>query len=338
MGEMRSCCARLALLATLLAAGCGGGSGGANGAHSYVGSTPDVVLYVTWNRDGDKLTGTVAEGELDDTTHDVQTNRASFTGTVNGSAVSLDLRASFGGNSALTGTLNGDALSLEYLQGGQGVVTVQLKQAGAGVFNAALTTLSDQVEQSKADAQSAAAETGEKQHVADHAQVVQDDIAALKLAVGTAVPSPKTTKSASDLTQLQRDLQVLRDHAQAAQRADKLSACSSAANVQSDLSTLEGHVAAQQNRQTALAKGASAVNAAIAKLREDYLTLQSDDPHYLPPDPPTQKTVGRAIQQAGRKLRKASSSGGGAGTAIAAILKEARSLNVQASTRCRTGA
>lgn len=110
----------------------------------------------------------------------------------------------------------------------------------------------------------------------------------------------------------------------------------SAANVQSDLRTLEGHVAALRIKQTVRDKDAGSVDAAIDKLREDFLALQSDDPQYLPPDAPTQRTVGRAIQQARRKLRKAGTSPKDTMKATDAILKEARELNGRASARCQT--
>ena len=93
----------------------------------------------------------------------------------------------------------------------------------------------------------------------------------------------------------------------------------SAANVQSDLRTLEGHVAALRIKQTVRDKDAGSV-----------------DPHYLPPEAPTQRAVGRAIHQARRKLRTGGSSSGDTSKAIEAILNEARALDGQASALCST--
>jgi len=319
-------------VAALLLAGCGGGQSD-GGASSFVGNDDDLVLYVSWNRDGDKLTGSLTQGQLENGER-VQTSRASLTGTVSGSGVTLDLRQQSGASSTLSGKLDGDALTLEYLRAGAGLVTVQLEEGGAGDFNAALATLTDRVEQSKADTQTDAAETTEKQRVAEHASAVQDDIDALRLA---AAQSGKGTKGAADLAHVRRDLQTLRGHAQSALRADELSVCSQAATVRSDLSTLESHVTALQRKQTTRGTAAASVKEAIDKLREDFLALQSDETRYLPPDAPTQKTVGRAIAQARRKLRRAGSSRTGSTKAVDAILEEARGLEGRATLRCRTG-
>ena len=324
----------LCAVASLLLAGCGGKRSD-SAPHSFVGKTDDLVLYVTWNRDGDELSGSLTQGQLEDGKR-VQTNRASLTGTISGSGVTLDLKQPSGPTS-LTGKLDGDALALEYLRAGEGLVTVRLHEGGAGVFNAELATLSDQVEQAKADALSEAGETSEKDRVAQLAQVVEDDIVALRTAVAAAL-SAKGPNRAASLAKLRRDLQVLRDHAQAAVRAGDRGACSSAASVKADLSTLENHAAALANKQTARDRDTGSVDAAIDKLREDFLTLQDDDPRYLPPEAPKQRAIGRAIQQARRKLRKAGSSGGDTSKAVDAILREARVLDGRASALCGTAA
>jgi len=317
-------------LALLLLAGCGGSS---SRASSFVGDADDLVLYVSWNRDGDTLSGSLTQGLLENGER-VQTSRSSLTGKVSGSGVSLDLRQPSGASSTLSGKLDGDALTLEYLRPDEGLVTIRLRQGAAGDFNAALATLQDRVEQSKADAQTDAAKTTEQERVAEHASIVQDDIAALKLAVG---PAPKGTKGAADPARLRRDLQTLRAHAEATQRAGELSVCSQAATVQSDLSSLELHVGALQRKQSNRGATALSVNEAIDKLREDFLALRSDEARYLPPDAPTQRTVGRAIEQARRRLRKRDPSSTASSKAVAAILAEARSLQDRASLRCRTG-
>lgn len=322
------------VVAMLLLAGCGGEDGD-SATRSFVGKTDNLVLYVTWNRDGDELSGALTQGQLEDGKQ-VQTSRASLTGKISGSGVTLDLKSPSGPTS-LTGELEGDGLALEYLRAGEGVVTVSLEEGDAGVFNSQLAALRNRVEQAKADALSEAGETSEKDRVAQHAQVVEDDIVALRNAVAATL-SAKGPNRQVNLAKLRRDLQTLRDHAQAAVRAGDRSACSSAASVKSDLSTLEGHVAALRNKQTTRDKNTGSVDAAIDKLREDFLTLQDDDPRYLPPEAPKQRAVGRAIQQARRKLRKAGSSGGDTSKAVDTILQEARALDGRASALCGTAA
>ena len=321
------------VVAILLLAGCGGEDGD-SATRSFVGKTDDLVLYVTWNRDGDELSGALTQGQLEDGKQ-VQTSRASLTGKISGSGVTLDLKGPYG-PASLTGKLEGNALELEYLRAGEGLVTVSLDEGGAGVFNSELAALSDRVEQTKADAQSEAGETSEKDRVAQHAQVVEDDIVALRTAVATAL-SAKGPNRAANLAKLRRELEVLRDHAQAAVRAGDRRACSSAASVKSDLSTLENHAAALANKQAARDRDTGSVDAAIDKLREDFLTLQDGDPRYLPPEAPKQRAVGRAIAQARRKLRKRGSPSGDTSKAVDAILQKARALDGRASALCGTG-
>jgi len=319
-------------IAMLLLGGCGSEQSD-SGMRSFVGKADDLVLYLTWNRAGDELTGSLTQGQLEEGKR-VQTSRASFTGKISGSGVTLDLKSPYG-PASLTGKLDGDALALKYLRAGEGLVTVQLDEGGAGVFNSELAALSDRVEQAKADTLSEAGETSEKDRVAQHAQAVEDDIVALRTAVAAAL-SAKGPNRAANLAKLRRDLQAVRNHTQAALRAGGPSACSSAANVQSDLRTLESHVAALRIKQTVRDKDAGSVDAAIDKLREDFLALQDDDPRYLPPEAPTQRAVGRAIQQARSKLRTGGSSSGDTSKAIEAILNEARALDGQARALCST--
>ncbi|MGH2839954.1 MAG: hypothetical protein ACRDKY_03915 [Solirubrobacteraceae bacterium] len=323
------------LVVALLGTACGG-SDGEGETQSFVGKTTSVVLYVNWTREGDELTGSLTQAVLDEDKNTVATKRAGLAGKIIGTAVTLDLEQEYGETSRLTGTLNGGELALEYLSGSSGVATVQMQKADAGAFNAALDSLRSRAEQTKADEETQAAESEEEQQVVEHADAVLDDIAALKAAVDSSLPS-KAASYDSDLARLARDLRTVREQTKATLAADNLSVCSSAALVQSATESIESAVAALQSKQDRAATGAAAVNDAIAKLLDDYATLQSDDPKYLPEDAPSRTTLSRAIRSARRRLRKVSSSKGGALNKANAMLKEAKQLELRASSACRTG-
>lgn len=331
---MRQRCAIVVLLGALLAGGCGGGDEG--GTQSFVGKTSTVALYVNWTRDGDALTGTLTQGVLNERTNAVATKRASLTGKVSGSGVTLDVEQQYGETSRLNGTLNGDVLELEYLSGASGVTTVRMEKADSETFNAALAGLRDTAEQTKADVQTDAAEGAEEQRVTEHVRIVLDDIAALKTTVDTSLPS-KGAKYDADIAGLKRDLASVKTHTKEALAADNLSVCSSSSLVQSGVSSLETGVAALQSKQERAATAKVTVNDAITKLIDDYSTLQADDRQYLPDDAPTRATVSRAISSARRKLHKAGTSGTSVLEDAEAMVKEAKALEARATTACQTG-
>lgn len=328
----RQRCAIVSLLAALLALGCGGDDGGR--AQSFVGKTSSVALYVSWTRDGDALSGSLTQAVLDTRKDAVTTKRASLTGKVSGPGVSLDIEQQFGETTRLTGTLSGDVLELEYLSGASGVTTVRMEKASADAFNAALAGLRDRAEQAKADDKTAADESTERQRVAEQVQTVLDDIAALKTATAAALDAKGAGNA--DLARLKRDLRTLRDHARSALAAHSLSACSSAALVQSDADALEDAVTALHRRQERAASGIAAVSDAIATLLDDYATLQAEDPNYLPEDAPPRATVSRAVRVARRKTRKLSRSKTSVLDEAKAMLEQAQRLKTRASAACRT--
>jgi hypothetical protein len=324
----------IGLLAALLVVGCGGDDGG--GSQSFVGKTPSVVLYVNWTRAGDEVTGSLTEAVFDERKNDVTTKRGSLSGEVHGSGVSLDFEQQYGEKSRLTGTLNGDVLELEYLSGASGVTTVRMQPGTADTFNAALAGLRDTAEQSVADAQTEAAEAAEASRVSAHAQTVVDDIAALKTTADSALPSKSSTYGV-DIARLKGDLGTIRTNTKAALAADRLSVCSSSSLVESGVNSMDSAVAALRTKLQRGATAKAAVNAAIAKLIDDYATLEADDAKYLPDDAPTRPTISRALRAARSRLRKAGTSKMSVLDDAEAMLEEAKALEVRATSACRTG-
>jgi hypothetical protein len=329
----------LCVVSLAFVAGCGGGDDGDSGPRTYVGTSGDVVLSLTWTRNGDHLTGSITQAKLDDKTNTVDTRRVAFIGTVTGGGVSITPQDPEGELSTFTGTLDGDALKLEYLEPGAGLVTVSLIKGDASRFNAAAAVLSDRATQAKADEQTAATENTERQQVADNVQTVLDDIAELDHVVSTARAS-KGSSANPKIGDLRNSLNTIKLHTQAAVQAPASTVCSAAAVVQGDVSKLEADIAALSGSQTATADDAGTINAAISKLQDDLATMRADDPKYLPVDAPSREEVNRALRAArtalgaiGKRGKTKSSSANDPNE----ILNEARRQRDRASAACTTG-
>jgi hypothetical protein len=143
---------RWVCLLALLAAGCGGKSS------SYVGSTSDSVVYITWKRSDKAL-----KGELTRATVPGGTQRVAFTGTADGSAVNLKLERAVGARMSLSGALAGDTLTLDN-PGEGGASTIRLRAASKDQFTQFTAKLRDRAEQGQAaPAPTAAAPTAPAQ-------------------------------------------------------------------------------------------------------------------------------------------------------------------------------
>jgi hypothetical protein len=129
---------RLACALALLAAGCGGSSGG------YVGSTSDSVVYVKWKRSDTSL-----KGELTRASVPGGTQRVAFTGTADGSAVSLRLERAVGERTTLSGALAGDTLTLDN-PGQGGGATIRLRPAKEEEFTRQAAALRDRAAREQA--------------------------------------------------------------------------------------------------------------------------------------------------------------------------------------------
>lgn len=129
---------RWVCLLALLAAGCGGKS------TSYVGSTSDSVVYVTWKRSDTSL-----KGELTRATVPGGTERVAFTGTADGSAVNLRLARAVGERTSLSGALSGDTLTLDN-PGEGGSSTIRLRAAGEEAFADGTAALRDRFQSEQA--------------------------------------------------------------------------------------------------------------------------------------------------------------------------------------------
>jgi hypothetical protein len=121
--------ARMLLLLVPLVAGCGDVSA------SYVGSTSDSAVYVKWTRSDASL-----KGELTRASVAGGTQRVAFTGSADGSSVSLRLARALGARTTLNGALVGETLTIDYPGEGE-ASTIMLRAADKQAFDSVASAL-----------------------------------------------------------------------------------------------------------------------------------------------------------------------------------------------------
>lgn len=317
----------LALLAALVVAGCGGSD---DGTHSYLGEPRNGVIYVTWNRAGDDVTGGLTQALLDATTNVVSTKRVSFTGKVNDSGVALQLAQGFGTSTTLTGTLDGDKLTLQYPGQADNVIEISFKKATAADFNTALAGLRQQATGAIADQERELDDRTARQDAEMHAKAVPDALKQL----ADADAKLRRHGYRKDLQQLRSDLQAVRRDTQTTLAAGATSVCSDAGTVDSDVGTIQSTIRALEANQSTGLTNVTVVKEAIASVRDTFAQLQGDDPANLPTGLPTQDDVDAALRTARRSIRTATAASHTATTRAKKTLREGQRLLGQANAAC----
>jgi hypothetical protein len=201
---------RCACLLALIVAGCGGKSS------SFVGSTSDSVVYVTWKRSDKSL-----KGELSRATVPGGTQRVAFTGTADGSAVNLRLERAVGARTTLSGALAGDTLTLDN-PGQGGTSTIRLRAAGEDDFMQGTAALRGRAAQEQAapvttpapttakpgtdaklDAVRAAYEQVRTDETLNYTDTICDDVSTLHAAVDELRRAGASAKAAREARSLQ---------------------------------------------------------------------------------------------------------------------------------------
>jgi hypothetical protein len=317
-----------------LLAGCGGSDGPAG----YVGQASNAVVYVSWTRSNDSLSGQLTQSRAADDVQEgkVDTERVSFDGTVDGSAVSLRLNQGLGTTSTLTGKLDGDTLALDYPGADGAIITVTLHKGDSTAFNAALTTLRDKVTGAKDQADDAAAEQQARGDAAQLADGVRSSIAALDQSAGNATANGPDLYQ-SDLDTVRSDLDTVKSAyevvTQAVENGYSDTICDDASNVGSDVDNMKYDIDSMR-RDVKRNSDASVLDRDIHDLREQFTQLQAVDPSLLPDDAPTQQDVDAAIRAARRKVRAQGGEGANFDKAQAR-LAQAEAIKAKADAACQ---
>ncbi len=316
----------LALLAALTAASCGGD----DGTHSYLGEPRNGVIYVTWNRAGDDVTGGLTQALLDATTNAVTTKRVSFTGKVTDSGVALQLAQGFGASTTLTGTLDGDKLVLQYPGQADNVIRIPFKKASAEDFNTALAALRQQGAGAIADQERELDDRNARQNAEMHAKAVPHALKQL----AEAEAALRRHGYRNDLQQLRTDLAAVRRDTQTALAADSSSVCSDAGTVDSGVGTIQSTIGTLEANQSTGLSNITLVKEAIASVRDTFAQLQGDDPANLPAGLPTKDDVDTALRSARGRIKVARAASSNATTRAKKTLQAGERLLAQANAAC----
>jgi hypothetical protein len=324
-----------ALLAflSLLVAGCGG----RDGPGSYVGKASNAVVYVSWTRSKDALSGQLTQARAADAQDGtVDTQRVSFDGTVNGSSVSLRLNQGLGSTSTLTGKLDGDTLALDYPGADGAVITIKLTKGDSAVFNGALAALRDKATTDKAQADQAAADQKAREDAARVVDDVRSSIAALDGAADNATSSAPDLYQ-SDLDNISSSLDTVKSSyevvTQDVANGYNDTICSDASSLGDDVNSMKNDIASMHG-DVKTNSDAGVLSHDIDDLRQQFAQMQALDPSVMTADAPTQHDIDAAVSAARRKVRAQGAQGANF-TKAQDLLTQAEALKAKADAACQ---
>jgi hypothetical protein len=312
------------------------GCGADDGPAGYVGQASNATIYVTWTRSGDALTGQLTQALISqDGDGEVDTQRVSFEGAVDGSSVSLRLDHGLGTSTTLTGKLDDDVLALDYPGVDDGVRTMRLREGDGEDFNAKLAVLRDDAADAKRAADARAAEQRERDDAARAADAVWADIEALERAADAATATnPDLYRSSLDtirsaLETARSSYEVLTQGAENGYGT----VCDDASVVGQDVDNVAYEVTALR-KEVKTNSDASLLDRDVRELRAQLEGLRALDPARLPDGAPTEADVDEAIRSARRTVRLRG--GRGAGFAKAEqLLADAKAIKAKAQAACQ---
>lgn len=314
--------------------GCGGGGGPAG----YVGRASNAVVYVSWTKSEDALSGQLTQARADDDVAKgaVDTVRVGFDGTIDGKGVSLRLDEGLGTTSTLTGRLDGDTLALDYPGRDGAIITIKLHEGDSGAFNTALSALRAKTTEAKQRAGQAAAEQEARDDAAAAAAGVRTALAGLDQAAENATASGPDLYG-SDLDTINSDLDTVKSSyevvTQDLENGYSDTICDDASvvgddvdNLKHDINRLHGDVSSTSNPRV--------LDRAVRDLRQRSDAMESLDPALLPDDAPTQDEIDQAISAAHHKVRVEGRQGTNFAKAQALVAK-AQAIKSQADAACQ---
>lgn len=283
---------------------------------SFMATGQQAAVFLQWRQSGDQLTGTaqVAIAEGTPPNADVSSDTIPFTGTLDGSSITL----SFNGAPASFGTVAGGSFTLD-VPTSSGVLTPErFAPAAPATFDAALASLRRDVDKANQIASQQAQLGTEQQAITQAAQTVEGDMSGLSSAGSQAIGDAQALQEdvqavANDLTTTQSDLQQTYSDAAQGGSAGPGVVCADAGTVAGDAGTTSGDAGSLSgDLERGVGSDLQSITQGIASLQSDYGTLQhaeSQLPRSLwPPGPiPGQSDVSQAINQANGATSQASS-------------------------------
>lgn len=298
-----------ALGSSALLCGCGGLSSG-----GYLASGSGYAIYIQLTVSGTSLSGTLDDTSRVSTT--TNSNHGSFTGTENGSSLTLAFDQGLGVVTNISGSVDGSNLILEFPQTSGTLITTTFVPSNSAAYDSAVAVLDQsaanaQASSAAAQASQQAAAQAAQQAAADQQAVdsasaaVQQDLASL------AHATIDTSSFGPDLQAQQKDLATMRADEQIAKQApDPNTACSDANTVQSDANTVQSDANTVQSDVNSVDSDVSYEQGLVSSLTTDFAALQSAesaDSTYQPSGLPTAAEVSTASSTARASIMKAQS-------------------------------
>lgn len=143
------------------------GCGGSGGPVSYIGAFDNEVDYIQWQQSpSGQLRGTVTADHLSGTapTLILSASTVPFTGTVNGSSVSLTFRRLFDLNAHVGGIISGSTLTLDIAQSDGLIQSAHFTAGSLDAFTKVLARLRRQIQNANTRAARAQAQQRRARH------------------------------------------------------------------------------------------------------------------------------------------------------------------------------
>lgn len=323
----------VALAATaLVVAGCG-----SDGPASYVGAADNAAIYLSWTQSGDELDGQITQSlaDSDPLAGEVDTNRASFTGTADGDAVSLRIDRGLGSTSTITGTIDGTELRLSFPGQDGGSTPIVFREGGDAEYNAALARLREKTGQQKSAAEAEARESQAREDGTDAAAAVHGAVTNLQSSADTAGESNPAEYDV-DLATIQAALDTVKASYEVVQQAIDNSyndtICDDAGVLGDEVSNMRREIGNMRGNR-ARNRDPNQLSDDIKLLREKFAELQAIDAQYRPADSPSKSDVDKAIADARAQIRAQGGRGADFGAADK-LLSQAVALQVKADAAC----
>ncbi len=282
----------------------------------YLYTSSSTAIFVQMTLSGSNLEGTLTGAYLSssDPGH-VHAASISFTGTLNGSSVTLSLGSALLGTVSLSGTLSGSTLVLAVPGRNGSLADFTFEAATTGAYDLAVTALGSSAakryhEEQVAAAQAARAEQRQKANhaVEQAASTLRGDLSTLSSdadfssEINSVASALATTKAA--LVQTQQEAQKVEALAQQHPNGDSGTVCGDAtANVGGDATANVGGDATadvEPEIQT-VQSDISTVNSGLESLQQ----AEAQDPGYYDPGAPTAAEVEQAISSAQQAIQTA---------------------------------
>jgi hypothetical protein len=265
----------------LLAAAIGlAACGGSSGPQTYLAHGASDVVLVQWQpgSSGSGIQGTITADTISGTppSESVSVNSAPFTGTINGSAVTLDINGGFlVGTKTLNATLDGSTLTIGTLSSGGTIQESSLQQSDTSAYNQDVAALHKSVSQANTQALAAQQAQAQQQANTQAEQTAQNDLSTL----GGADSFRRDLNAlSSDVSQTNSDLAAEKTAAAKGPNADGGGCYNLEENVDYDATENVDYDATDDlgyDLQENLKPDISTVRSDIATLKTDLVTLNA---------------------------------------------------------------